>query len=361
MGGYERYASSLLQALGELTGDHQMVVFTERTYGARVLPEGARMERHAPATLPLFIAKVLLQDQTYWPFLMRRTGVDVVHSPIFAGMTRAPRPYVLTVHDMIPIRAPATLTPMAAWYWRTVLPRAVARADRIITVSEFSRGEICDHFGLPPERVVSIPLGVAPRFRPLQHPEQRRGIRDRYRLAPPFLLFVGIASPRKNIDRLVSAFAQLPPSVRGDAELLLVGPPGWRSASLRRLLAGPAGQHVRHLGVVPEDDLPGLYSLAQGAVNLSSYEGFGLPALEALACGTPLVCANAGAFPEVVQDCAILVDPRDEAAVRDALTKLLRADSDLRNRSERGVRRATEFTWERTAQATLAVYRDLTG
>jgi len=361
MGGYERYARELLRALGAIHGDHHMVVFAERSYGDHVVPRGPRVESRTPRTLPVFIAKVLLQDQTYWPLLMRRAGVDVVHTPIFAGMIGAPRPYVLTVHDMIPLRDPTTLTSMAAWYWRVVLPRAVARADVVITVSRFSREEICDHFGLEPERVVSIPQGVDPRFCPVRDPEALQAIQTRYRLPTGYLLFVGIASPRKNVDRLVRAFARLSPSARGDAELILLGPPGWGNADLNRLLGGEAGRHVRHLGIVPDDDLPGLYSLARGVVNLSSYEGFGLPALEALACGTPLACANSSAFPEVVGDCAIMVDPRDEDAVCAALIALLRGGSEVAARSERGVRRAAEFTWNRTAQATLDVYRRVAG
>jgi len=361
MGGYERYARELLRALATIPGDHRMVAFAERSYGEHVVCESPLIERRAPRTLPVFIAKVLFQDQTYWPLLMRHARVDVVHSPVFAGMIRAPRPYVLTLHDMIPLKDPTTLTPSAAWYWQAVLPRAVARADIIITVSGFSQREICEHFGLTPERVVTIPQGVDPRFRPVRDPETLQAVRARYRLPASYLLFVGIASPRKNLDRLVRAFAKLSPSARGEAELILVGPPGWSNENLTRLLAGPAGRGVRRLGTVPDDDLPALYSLARGVVNLSSYEGFGLPALEALACGTPLACANASAFPEVVGDCAILVDPRDEEAVSDALVTLLRGGTEVAARSELGKRRAAEFTWDRTAQATLEVYRRVAG
>jgi len=362
MGGYERYARSLLAALAELPGAHQLVVFTERRYGTCVVPPSPRVERRAVATLPRFILKVLLQDQTYWPVLLRRARLDVVHTPIFAGMVCAPRPYVLTVHDLIPLRLPETLTRSAAWYWRTILPRAVARAEVIITVSEFSRREICTHFGLPPERVVSIPLGVDARFQKVRERERLSAVRCRYRLPEDFLLFVGIASARKNIERLVRALAALPRAQRDATRLVLAGPASWDHAGLERVLdRSGIADRVQLLGIVADDDLPALYSLARGAVNLSVYEGFGLPALEALACGAPLLCANTSAFPEVVADCALMVDPTDEAAVTAALATLLAGGSEVAGRATRGIARAAEFTWRRTAEATLAVYERVAG
>ena len=361
MGGYERYVTALLAALATLPGDERYVAFTERSYGPRIVPASARVAVRAVATLPRFIAKVLLQDQTYWPALLRRQHLDVVHTPIFAGMARAPRPYVLTLHDLIPLRDPGSLTRSAAWYWRTILPRAVARADAIITDSEFSRAEICTHFDLPRERVTAIPLGVDARFRPIRNDARRDEVRRQYGLDRDFLLFVGIPSPRKNVDRLVDAFTTLPDALLGDTQLVLVGPPGWKNGALERALAMQRARgRVRRLGHVADDDLPVLYGLARGAVNLSSYEGFGLPALEALACGTPLLCARTSAFPELVGDCALTVDPLDRDAVAAGLAALL-GDADRDAQRARGIAHAQTFTWRRTAEATLAVYRRVAG
>jgi alpha-1,3-rhamnosyl/mannosyltransferase len=360
MGGYERYVSSLLDALVRLPGPHVMVAFTEHAYGPRLVPPGAEMRR--VATLPRFFAKVLLQDQTYWPLLMRRARLDLVHTPIFAGMIRPPRPYVLTVHDLIPLQTPDAITSSAAWYWRRVLPLSIARADTVITGSEFTRGEVLERFPLPPERVVTIPHGVDPRFTPIDDDEVLRRVRDRHRLPPRYLLFVGIASPRKNIDRLVRAFGALTDAERGDAHLLLAGPPGWKNRRLvEALAASPIPHRIRHLGVVADEDLPALYSLAAGVANLSGREGFGLPALEAMACGVPLVCANRTSFPEVVGDTALLVDPDDDRAIVRALATVLAGGVEIEARRERGLFRAREFSWERAAAATLDVYRRVAG
>lgn len=358
MGGYERYASQLLEALVRLPGEHVMVAFTERVYGPRLVPIGA--EAHPLATIPRFLPKVLLQDQIYWPVIMRRANLDVVHTPIFAGMLASPRPYVLTVHDLIPLQMPAAVSRSAAWYWRALLPHTITRADAIITGSEFTRGEILDRFGLPPSRVVTVPHGVESRFAPVADAATVRRVRERYRLPPRYLLFVGIASPRKNIDRLVRAFGALTDAERDGSHLLLAGPAGWKNAALASALAASPVPHlIRHLGVVADDDLPALYSLAAGVANLSSREGFGLPALEALACGTPLVCANRTSFPEVVGDAALLVDPDDEEAVIRSLAVLLAGGSAVETRRVRGLERARSFTWERAAAGTLAIYRSV--
>ncbi len=356
MGGYERHVGCLLAALVGLPDPPHMVAFIERTYGARLVPTDA--ETRVVGTLPRFILKVLLQDQTYWPMLMRQARVDVVHTPIFAGMVAAPRPYVLTLHDLIPLQTPEAISRSAAFYWRAVLPRAARRADAIITMSDYTRNEVLAHFGFAPERVVTIPNGVEAHFAPVTDPTVLERVRVRHRLPPRFVLFVGIASPRKNIDRLVRAFGALAESDRGDAELILAGPPGWKNAGLERAIGeSPVASRIRHLGMVADADLPALYTLASVVANLSSREGFGLPALEALACGTPLVCADRTSFPEVVGDAALLVDPDDEAAIAAALAASLRGGPEVDRRRSRGLARARTYTWERAAVATDAVYR----
>jgi glycosyltransferase involved in cell wall biosynthesis len=359
MGGYERYATRLLHALVGLPDPPDIVAFIERTYGPRLVP--AKAEARPVATLPKFLLKVMLQDQTYLPMLMRQARVDVVHTPIFAGMIAAPRPYVLTLHDLIPLQTPEAMSRSAA-YWRMVLPRAARRAAAIITGSDFTRDEIRAFFDFPSDRVITIPHGVEPRFAPVVDPAVLAPVRARHALPARFILFVGIASPRKNVDRLVRAFSALAESDRGDAQLVLAGPTGWNNESLdAAVAASPVAARIRRLGVVAEEDLPALYSIATAVATLSSREGFGLPALEALACGAPLVCANRTSFPEVVGDAALLVDPDDESAVTAALAEVLAGGAGVGARRTSGLARARTFTWERTAAATREVYRRVIG
>jgi alpha-1,3-rhamnosyl/mannosyltransferase len=206
--------------------------------------------------------------------------------------------------------------------------------------------------------VIRVPHGVDARFAPVSDEATLARVRERHRLPARFLLFVGIASPRKNIDRLVRAFGALSAHDRDDVHLLIAGPPGWKNAGLASALAAsPIASRIRHLGIVADEDLPALYGLAAGVVNLSSYEGFGLPALEALACGTPLVCSDRTSFPEVVGDAALLVDPDDDEATVRALATVIAGGPEVVARRQRGLERARHFTWERAARATLEIYR----
>lgn len=360
MGGYERYVRSLLGTFARDPHAPDLVVLTDRRYGPTIVPAHPRITTRRLHTLSRFVLKTMIQDQWQLPLVMRRLGVDVVHSPVFAGMGHAPRPYVLTLHDLIPLQQPASLSRSAAWYWRTILPRSVRRADRILTVSEFSRREILRHFDLPSDRVVAIPLAVDPAFLEHDTAAAREAVRARYRLPDVFLLFVGITSPRKNLPRIVDAFAALPVSVRGNAVLVLAGPTGWGNDALDAAVARAApAARVQRIGVVDERDLPVLYRLARGVVSISLQEGFALPALEALASGTPLACADGTAYPELVDACALRVDPRDTAAITDALATLLEGGPEVEERRRRGRDRAAIFRWDRTAEATRVVYESV--
>ncbi len=334
-----------------------MVAFTERAYGPKLVPVGA--EGHALATLPRFLLKVLLQDQTYWPWLMRRAGVDVVHTPIFAGMVAAPRPYVLTLHDLIPLQTPEAVSRSAAAYWRLVLPRSVARADAIITGSEFTRREILDWFGLPPERVVTRMARRRPSFRagrrrgdawrasapspassaisPLrryrepaeEHRPARAGFgalsrRRARRRAPPARRAARGGRTRRSMRRSPRARSR-PASVTSASSPTRTCPrsTGWRRAS--RISRAARASDCRR-------------SKRSRAVRRSS-------------------APTARAFPRwsATRHCSSI--PTTARRSRGRLRPCSRADArwSRDGRAGSSVRRA--FTWERAAAATLAVYR----
>jgi glycosyltransferase involved in cell wall biosynthesis len=235
------------------------------------------------------------------------------------------------------------------------MPRFLRAADVIIAVSECTRRDAVRLYGIDQAKIRVVYEGVNPRFRPLDDREQLEALRHRYALPARFLLYVGTIEPRKNLPALFEAFKQIGlPGVK----LVIVGKKGWLyDETFARLQALGLEREVVFTGFVPDDDLPGLYTLAEAFVFPSLYEGFGLPVLEAMACGTPVITGNVSSLPEVMGDAGILVAPGDVGGLVTALKRVL-TDSHLRAQmSAKGLAQARKFTWEKAAQETLAVYR----
>jgi glycosyltransferase involved in cell wall biosynthesis len=262
---------------------------------------------------------------------------------------------VLTVHDMIFKLFREHQKPLNYWYLNMTMPLYCRRADAIITVSESSKRDIVTHYGLDPTRVTVIHEAAAPGFAPaspgaVEHARQRYGLPDR------FLIHVGTIEPRKNLTRLVEALQRL--GEQGlQVPLVVVGGKGWLYDDFFRRLEGLDVRHaVQFTGYVPADDLPVLYSAATVATMPSVYEGAGLPVVEALACGTPVVCSNASSLPEMGGDAARYFDPYDVEKMANAI-RAVWTDGDLQaEMRRRGLAQAARFSWDRVAQETLAVY-----
>jgi glycosyltransferase involved in cell wall biosynthesis len=261
----------------------------------------------------------------------------------------AVRRQVVTIHDISPIEHPEWFTPrFAAWY-QYLLPRLARQARRVITVSAFTRGRIIERMDIPEAKVIAIPHGVSPEFQPL--PVARiEATRSAYGLTSPYLLAVGSLQPRKNLHRLLRVWRQL--DVRAPISLVIVGShgPGFRDIRL-----DAASGNLRLLAGVPDADLPALYAGALGFVQPSLYEGFGLPVLEAMACGAPVVMSGTSALPEVGGGVALSMDPYDERSMREAIQRLVEDDRWRERASEMGRARSSQFTWERTADLTWNV------
>ena len=229
-----------------------------------------------------------------------------------------------------------------------------------LTVLEASRRDIIRHYRLPAAKVVASPLGVEDAFRPVVDPAILAAVRERNRLPDRYILAVGNLQPRKNLRRLIEAVAALRATRRDDCRLVLVGQPAWRHGELDAVAAAHGLRDaIVATGYVPAEDLPALYSAAEVFAYPSLYEGFGLPPLEALACGTPVVTANTSSLPEVVGDAGLLIDPLDTGAIAAALARLL-DDVALRERlRQAGFARAAAYSWRETARRTLQVYDKL--
>ncbi len=269
------------------------------------------------------------------PRRARRDRVDVLHCPSQRAPVRSSVPLVVTIHDLAVLRHPETFNRWTRAYSRALLPRVARGAARVIAVSEFTRRELVDLLDVPEDKVRVIPNAVGPPF----EAEGKAADGD-------YVLAVGTLEPRKNLDRLVGAFERA--GLNG-TRLLVTGARGWGTVE-------SAGKSVQWLGFVPDEELARLYRGARCVAYISAYEGFGLPVLEAMACGAPVVAARTGAAPEVADKAAVLVDPLDGDSIAAGLVEAIRRADELR---ERGLKRARDFDWQRVADATVEVYREV--
>jgi alpha-1,3-rhamnosyl/mannosyltransferase len=281
----------------------------------------------------------------------------IYHSPSFV-LPHFTGKCVSTVHDMSAFRVPQYHPQIRVQYQQDIFPHLIKKGDLFITDSEFSRTELLDFFPVSPERVVSVPLGVDPKF-------QVRAaciIEDtlaRYGLTPGgYALSVGTIEPRKNIERLIDAYASLPSALRMQYPLVLVGGHGWNSEHIHAKIARYSQEGwLKYLLFVSDEELAFIYSGARLFACVSHYEGFGLPVLEAMASGIPVISSDAASLPEVGGDAVVYVSPNQEEEIREALIRVLNDDSLRQDLSLQGLARATVFDWTRTAQQTIEAYR----
>jgi glycosyltransferase involved in cell wall biosynthesis len=265
------------------------------------------------------------------------------------------------------MRVPECSLPSLRAYLLRVVPASVRRADVVLADSESTRSDVTELLGVAPDRVWVIYPGVDGHFRRVHNQDALAAVRRRYHLPERFVLSVGTLQPRKNFERLIEAYAQVRSSVpplRGRAssnvDLVIAGGTGWMYDGIYRRVEELRLQGQVHFpGYVADEDLPALYSLADLFVFPSLYEGFGLPVLEAMACGTPVVTSNTSSLPEVVGDAGLTVDPHDVEALAEAMRQLL-GDVGLRDAMvQRGLLQARQFTWSGAAEQLLRVYREL--
>lgn len=295
-------------------------------------------------------------------------GQDIFHATDFVlPPTRSHTRTLLTVHDLSFVRDPDSAAPGLRRYLNAVVPRSVARAYHILADSHATKDDLIELYGTSPEKITVLYSGVDPRFSPEKQRGEEERIRRRYKLGHnPIVLSLGTLQPRKNYSRLISAFARVADVSRWSDgrpvshNLVIVGKKGWLFDSIRADVSR-LGVRTRVVfpGFVEEEDLPALYRMADLFVFPSLYEGFGLPPLEAMACGTPVVTSNVSSLPEVVGDAGLTVDPRDIPALANAMGRALQ-DNKLRQQMiEGGLARAAEFTWLRAARQLRDVYRQL--
>ncbi len=362
--GIGRYTRELVRALAGQDPNNQYILFC-------ATGRGGSPEAQPPA--PNFAVRLSgLSDRTLiilWHRLRLPISVeqwtgplDLFHSPDFTLPPLSRAGGLVTVHDLAFLRVPECAEPRLRTYLSSVVPRSLRRAQHILADSECTRQDLAALLDVAWDKITVVPAGVSAHFHPDIPDAEKMSVRQRYRLERPYILSVGTVEPRKNHVTLIAAYGRLRRTTGLPHELVIAGAKGWL---YEPIYAAPAANgltdHVRFLGLVDDRDLPALYAAADAFAFPSLYEGFGLPPLEAMACGVPAVVANNSSLPEVVGDAALLVDARDEVGLAAALERVL-ADGDLRSALRaRGIRQAATYTWERAAAKLLSVFRRVGG
>ena len=355
--GVSRYIERLLVTLPLVMGDEdELIVVRSRPFDGPD-PESSPKARFRDRVRRAFERPGLRAgwEQTLLPAQAFRLGVDLLHGPVNVVPILATCPLVVTVHDLAYLRMPEVVPARRRQYFQAMTNVATRRADHVIAVSESTKADIVELLGVKPERITVTPLAADERFRPLPDAEVT-AFRTGHGLARPFALYLGNLEPRKNLPTLLRAFDQIAPDVEHD--LVIVGGEGWMTEEFHATLGSLRHRaRVRVHGFAPVEDLPAWYNAADLFVFPSLYEGFGLPPLEAMACGTPVVTANTSSLPEVVGDAALTVAPSDTAALAAAMGRVMGEPDLAASLRAAGLARAATFTWERSAAGTIDAYR----
>lgn len=355
--GVEHYISNLMRYIVRCNGENEYVFYVNRAYTENDMPiEGLRIRESGIPGISRSMR--FLWEQSYLPILLAKDNIDVFHAPGYTMPLMTTTPSVVTIHDAIAMKFPQYCTRMNYLHYRLVLPPTAAKAKRIITTTGYTRNDIVNTLGVPEDKIDVVPLGVHESFAPIEDRQVLASVKHRYGLPPELVLFVGNLEPKKNIGRIIEAFNTLRISWSIPHALAVVGRKEWLFRDLARMvrLLG-LEPHVFFLGNVSLSDLVLLYNAADVFVFPSLYEGFGLPPLEAMACGTPVVTSNRSSLPEVVGDAAVTVDPLNTREIVEAVHSVL-TDGELRRElRERGLNRVRLFSWESTAWKTMGVYK----
>ena len=357
LGGNESYARNLIEGLARIdtVNAYTLYVTTNEAfnrYRQRWPNFTVRLTRpHTPLIrIPLILSAEL-----------RKNPVDVLHVQ-FTAPPFCPCPVVVSVHDLSFEHLPDTFNRRSRTQLRLTVRHSVKKAARVLTLSEHTRKDVINTYSVEDDRVETIPIAAPPHFGPVSDDKELQRVRHTYGIDSDYILSVGSIQPRKNLIRLIRAYELLRDIVSAVKlpKLVLVGKRAWLyDETLRALEKTELKQHVILTGYVPESDLPPLYSGALCLVYPSFFEGFGLPPLEAMQCGTPVIIGNKTSLPEVVGDAAIAVDPFDLQAIAHALEDIVNKPA-LRNELRvKGLARARMFDWEETARRTLLVYEQV--
>ena len=360
MSGVGQVIHNLLKSLPQAAPEFDYLVYRSRTRphgpGADLSPLPVKR-----TWLPTRFRPVrILWQQAALPVQARMHKVDLIHAPAYTAPIATSKPVVLTIYDTIALTFPELSKRLNVLHYRMFMSASAKRAARIIVPSEATRKDVIAVLGVPSDKIRVVPLAVAEAFRPVEDVRELGRVRKELGLPERYILFTGNIEPKKNLPALLRAYAEARRSGRVTHRLVVAGRKAWRYSQVFKTLRELRIQETVHfIGHVPQEMLPALYSGASVFVFPSLCEGFGLPPLEAMACGTPVVTTTAGALPEVVGNAALTVKPDDVRELRVAMEKVLANQFLARRLREYGIKRAAEFSWHKTARATADVYAEV--
>jgi glycosyltransferase involved in cell wall biosynthesis len=354
--GIGTYIRNLLRYLARLDSRNEFILLSRPHDVEGINALGANFR-----AVPELAGNYSMGEQWRVPLVLRRERVDLFHAPHYVLPPLVRCPSVVTIHDVIHLMFPNYLpSRLALTYARKSITMAARRATRVMTVSESSKRDILRFVDIPADKIDVIYNAYDERFGVEPSEEEVVRVRERYQLHDRFVLYAGNVKPHKNLERLIQAFHLVRRRGLDDLKLVLIGDEISRYASLRRAVhQHQLHKYVRFLGYLPEETLAVMYRLAGLFAFPSLYEGFGLPPLEAMASGTPVVTSNLSSLPEVTGDSAILVDPYDPEAIADGMHQVLTNDELRRELRQKGIARARQFSWEDSIRRVHAIYESV--
>lgn len=357
-GGIGRYTRGLITALAQLDTRHHYTLLTTPDAPRAGLDIFQSHANFGTKTYPLPERWMTIGwHRLYLPIPVEWFSgpVDLFHSPNFILPPTRRAKTLLTVHDLSFIRHPQGAVDKLRRWLEKAVPRSLARANHVLADSRSTKIDLQEIYGVQDEKITVVGAGVEARFRPVTNPAALQTMQEKYNLPPKFILGLGTLEPRKNFSGLIRAFGQSP--VRETHHLVIAGGKGWLYDDIFAAAEqSPAAERIHFSGFVADDDLPALYSLADIFAYPSHYEGFGIPVAEAMACGTPVICANNSSLPEVAGNAAVLVSANDSEALAGAFQQVATDHSLREDLIRRGFEQANIFNWPDAAQRLLNVY-----
>lgn len=360
--GVGNYTLNLIENISAIDKKHQYILFSNSfkdriPFKSLSLPSNFELKDYK---IPNRILRGLWNYISYPPIETFIGDVDIFHSPHSIPIPARKAKLIVTIHDLYFLKHPDMVGRDVREDHRRLSINYLNKVRKIITVSDNSKKDIIELLDVTPEKVTVIYEGVDDIFRVVNEETTLENVRERYRLPHEFILFIGTISPRKNPRGLIESISILRNRGLKDLSLIMIGPEGFKTDEVLRLIhERNLEDSVRHIGYVPYEDMPYIYNISSLLVYPSLYEGFGLPPLEAMACGVPVIASNTSSMPEILGDAALLVDPYNPGEIADSIKKILHNESLRSSLIEKGLKKASSYSWEDTAKKVLKVYEEI--